>query len=256
MNTNKEEEILIKRMKELSLKSYNQDICTFTDFLNLNELNLYYTIERSLVTKNNILWGGHEHAERKMIAFYHDNDHADNINYQMFPIDCIKIEPQHVKYSEEFTHRDFLGAILNLGIDRSKVGDILIKENCGYVFCSPAIGEYIVDYLIKIKHTAVNCNKVAIKELNIQPTLYPINGTVSSIRLDSIISLAFRTSRSSISGLISAGKVFVNGKLIISNSYQLKEGDVVSVRGMGKFIFRETLHQTKKGRHAVTILKY
>ena len=89
-----------------------------------------------------------------------------------------------------------------------------------------------------------------------KPNLEEIHGTVSSIRLDSILSVAFHTSRSSLTGLIAGGKVYVNSRLTESNSYTLKEGDVVSVRGMGKFIFKEAGDQTKKNRYKVTLLKY
>lgn len=259
MNLNKDEELLIKRLKELSLQSYNRGVSTFTDFLNLNEQNLFYSVERNLASKTFVLWGGHEDSERKMIAFLCERDYdtvINQFNYELFPIICIKITPCNAKYSDTFTHRDYLGAILNLGIERGKIGDILIQDNIGHVFCNPTIGTFIVDHLYKIKHTSVHCEISQQDNIDIKPSLKELHGTVSSIRLDSILSLAFNTSRSSLTGLISGGKVFVNGKLILSNSYTLKEGDVVSVRGLGKFIYKETSHQTKKGRYSVSVLKY
>jgi RNA-binding protein YlmH len=94
------------------------------------------------------------------------------------------------------------------------------------------------------------------RDFDYKPKFQEIVGTVSSVRLDSILSVAFHTSRSSLTGLIEGGKVFVGGKVILSNSYTLKENDVVSVRGLGKFIYVGTSYQTKKGRYSVKILLY
>ena len=84
----------------------------------------------------------------------------------------------------------------------------------------------------------------------------PITGTCASVRLDSLISLAFKTSRSSIVHCIEEGLVFVNGKLITSNGYEPKEGDIISVRKKGRFIFDGVSRRTKKGRLGVRILLY
>ena len=92
--------------------------------------------------------------------------------------------------------------------------------------------------------------------INYTPDLQQIKGTVSSVRLDSLLPLAFSSSRSKLSGLIEGAKVFVNGKLITSNGYQVKEGDLISVRGLGKFRFEEAGKITKKNRISVTIQKY
>ena len=89
-----------------------------------------------------------------------------------------------------------------------------------------------------------------------EPKVREITGTAASVRLDSLLSLAFGASRSSLTGLIEGGKVFVNGRLVTSNGYQPKEGDLVSVRGMGRFRLQGIGGQSKKGRSYVTLLKY
>ena len=83
-----------------------------------------------------------------------------------------------------------------------------------------------------------------------------IQGTVASVRLDAMIALAFSSSRSSMLGLIEGGKVFVNGKMVVSNGHPLKEGDIISVRGYGKFQYEGMGHTTKKGRCSVTVSRY
>ncbi len=252
MKLEKEELILQKRMIDLSKIAERKNINTFTDFLNLAEINLFYSIKNELSTVEYGLFGGYEGAERKVLCFYGDTSVKAFTCY----ISCIKISPLNKKFSDDLNHRDYLGAILNLGIERCMIGDILVKEKEGYVFCETSISRYIIDNLDKVKHTNVKLSIVSGDELDIKPNFKEIRGTVSSERLDAIIALAFNTSRSSITSLITGGKVYIDGKLVLHNSYNLKINETISVRGHGKFIYKGLENQTKKGRYYVTILKY
>ncbi len=248
----KEDEIFCKRIAELSHQSYTRGICVYSWFLNLNEFNLFLRTIHNLSHATYQFWGGYQEAERRVICFYDD----DSFHHVNFPISCIQIKPAHLKFSDALNHRDYLGAILNLGIDRSKIGDILIEETGAYVFVITDIAPFILDQLTKIKHTNVTLALVNGDELQIHPKTQEVFGTISSIRLDSVLSVAFNSSRSSLTGLIAGGKVFVNGRLIESNHYVPKEGDIISVRGHGKFVFRSILDKTKKDRFKVLIEKY
>lgn len=252
MKPQKEELLLKKRMIELSKMAERKYINTFTDFLNLAEINLFYSIKNELATVEYGMFGGYDEAERKVLCFYGDTSVRAFSSY----ITCIKILPLNKKFSDDLSHRDFLGAILNLGIERCMIGDILVREKEGYVFCETSISEYIIDNLEKVKHTNVKLSVVKGEELDIKPNFKEIRGTVSSERLDAIIALAFNTSRSSITSLITGGKVYVDGRLVEHNSYNLKENETISVRGHGKFIYKGLENQTKKGRYYVTLLKY
>ena len=111
-----------KRMKELANTAYQRDIVTFSDFLNLNEQNIMKSRIFSIPGIRMEWYGGYENAERQMVAF-----HPDALVFPWeYPIDCLKIEPKSVKFSDKLTHRDYLGALLNLGIERNVLGDILI----------------------------------------------------------------------------------------------------------------------------------
>lgn len=252
MNIEKEEQILRKRLLELARAADNKGICTYTDFLNLNEINIFFKIKNDIPNISYDLFGGYEEAERKVICFYG----CDSVKAFSDYITCIRILPLNKKFSDDLNHRDFLGAIMNLGIERSKIGDILVKEKEGFLFCETVISNYIIESLNKVKHTSVVCNITDMNTDHIQPNFKEIRGTVSSGRLDAVIALAFGTSRSSIIGLIAGGKVFVDGRLVESNSYMLKENEIISVRGHGKFIYKGMQNQTKKGRFYITILKY
>lgn len=248
----KEDQLLTKRLKELAFNTFNKGFTTYSDFLNLNELSLLLSIKKELPPVEMDLYGGYEGAERKMVCFYQFTNDYD----RAFPIHCVRITPRNEKFCDALTHRDYLGALLNLGIERYTIGDIIIKNKEGYVFCSSKMCDYIIQNLIRIKHTDVRCTQDDELMMNITHEFQEIRGTVASVRLDAVLSLAFQGSRSSLSNLISAGKVYVNSRLIESNSYSLKEGDVVSVRGYGKFIYQEQQNQTKKGRYFVVLMKY
>jgi RNA-binding protein YlmH len=255
MNFNKDELILRKRLLDLSKTADIRGISIFSDFLNLNEQNIVTSLKNELPRIKYFAYGGFNDAERKVLCFC-GNEQVTDQEEVNFPIACIKVVPISQKFSDALNHRDFLGAVLNLGLDRSKVGDILINENEGYLFAHTGISTFIVDQLVKVKHTLVSTSIIDRKDFDYKPKFQEIVGTVSSVRLDSILSVAFHASRSSLTGLIEGGKVFVGGKEVLSNSYTLKENDIVSVRGLGKFQYVGTTYQTKKGRYSVKILLY
>jgi RNA-binding protein YlmH len=252
MNTEKEELLFKKRLLDLARTAYNKNLNTYTDFLTLNEVSIFHSIKPELPNINCELFGGFDSAERKILCFCGDSSVKAFSGY----IACLKIIPLNKKYSDDFNHRDFLGSIMNLGIERGKIGDILVKEKEGYVYCEAKLSAFLTDNLQKIKHTNIRCEVLEKDAPAISVDFKEIKGSVASPRLDAVIALAFQSSRSSILSLISGGKVFVDGRLVESNSYQLKENETVSVRGYGKFIYKGLENQTKKGRYYVSLLKY
>ena len=246
------DDFLLKRIRELANLSYQRDIVTFTDFLNLNEQNQLAALKLQKTGVNVKLFGGYDHAERQMAAFYPE---AVSFSWE-YPVECLKIMPKALRFSESLSHRDYLGAILNLGVDRSVVGDILIKDKEAWVFCLRKMSDFFIENLIRVRHTTVLVTRVEQAEEIPQPQFETINGTCASVRLDALIGLAFQASRSSMVSFIEGGLVFVNGRLITSNGYEPKEGDIVSVRGKGRFIYDGVSRQTKKGRLGVRLRKY
>lgn len=261
MNQDKEEIIIKKRLLESAQLAYQKGIAVYTDFLGLAEQNLFFTAIKEFPPVTYSCYGGVKDAERFCICF----DGRESVKgltktepeeCYLFPISCVCLSDLSGKYGEALTHRDYLGALLHLGISRSKVGDIYIKENAAYVFCTTTIAEFICKELCTVKHTQIHCEIVYPDEELLRPNLKEITSTVASLRLDAFLSVAFQTSRSSLSALIDAGKTFVNGRLVLKAGAQLEEGDIVSVRGKGRFLVSEIKNQTKKGRTVVTISKY
>ena len=160
------------------------------------------------------------------------------------------------KFAEDLTHRDFLGALMNLGIKREKLGDIIIHENEGYLFCLEQIADYIVDNLTRVKHTSVTVeienNSEKISHLYKDDYKSQII-LVDSKRLDAIIAKTYKISRTSSLNLFVAGKVYVNGRQCTSNSQLIKNGDIISVRGKGRIKYMGNEGVSKKGRTRLEI---
>ena len=237
----KEEALLIKRFKELENRSYNRGVYEYSDFLNMHEQDL---LLKNIKT-NFSLFGGYLNAERQIAVFGSEEEFGFSLTY---PITCILVSPLMQKFADDLTHRDFLGSVLGLGIKRETIGDIIIKNNTGYIFCLDTVANFITENLKKVRHTSVKCEKTndAPKEVNPEPIEKFI--IVASERLDVIIAEIYNLSRSDSNTLFLAKKVFVNGKLTENNSHKIKIGDKISVRGYGRFTWLGTSGETKKGR--------
>lgn len=248
---------------DLSRLANRRDIVTFSNFLNLNELHVFHQIAADMETKYQ-LSGGYEYAERQMIAFIPDALYlpmcTEEINWRSntweFPIACLLFTPTYPKFAEELTHRDVLGALMNLGIERSRIGDIRLEEQKYYIFCENSLADYLIDSLVQIKHTIVSGQKTDARLHHMEQRFDVLAGIVASKRLDNVVSFVTGKSRSQSVGIIQAQKVFVNERLITSNAYDCKEGDIISIRGFGKFIYAGSSGETRKGRIKITVKKY
>ena len=259
----KEEQIFFKRIKELAQSAYNKEICTFTDFLTLYEINLFYQIKQELVSVSYSMSGGYPDAERKLICFDGRSDviqptaKAEELPPDFYyPISCLKIYPTAAKFAEVLSHRDYLGAVVNLGLDRSKLGDLILKENEAFLFCKSQVADFLLEQLEWVRHTKVTVVQFLVQQVSFERNYEVIHTTVSSIRLDAVIAAAFHHSRSKMVSLITQGNVYINGALVTNVSHVLKQEDIISVRGYGKVKVGEQGNLSKKGRINITLLKY
>lgn len=248
----KEEQMLYKHLKDLAQTCSKRDICVFSDFLTLNEQNIFLSDISGMPQVEIELTGGYEYAERKLICFSPVGAWCKI----PAPLSLVRVKPVQQKFAESLSHRDYLGAVLNLGIERCKIGDLLVEEDGCAIICMEQMATLIASELTRIRHTTVTCQIEDFNNIDYKPKFIDITGTVSSLRLDAIIALVFKGSRSKMIGFIESEKVFVNGKCITSNSFQLKEGDIISVRGLGKFIYNNIVTKTKKDRLLISVKKF
>lgn len=267
MNLTKEEQIILKHYHDLINLSYQRSIPAYSQFGSMSELELAYKALDEFYGHQNVseevqykLYGGYPEAERKIICFLPD-DRQSPVVEQDFPIACIRFLPANKKFCDELNHRDYLGTIMGLGITRDRIGDILVKKDpvfkagTAYAFCKKDMVP-LLEGITRIKHTTVVAKEVAFSSADWKITYKTITGSVSSFRLDAILALAIRTSRSQTVALIQSGKVFLNGRICTENAKKLEEGDIFSIRGYGKFRYDKANAISKKGRYHITVQQY
>lgn len=236
-----------KRFEELAQRANDREYSVFSDFLGLSEISEISAMRFSVPVT---LWGGYENAERCVACFGDREYFADKSDY---PIKCILIKPVNQKFADTLSHRDFLGSLMGLGIRREVLGDIIISENKGYLFCLETIADYIIENLTQVRHTTVKCELTDNIPTDILPQPENLEIIVSSERLDVIVSAIYKMSRSQVLPVFHTEKVFVNGVVKTSPSAILNVGDKVSVRGFGRFIYNGVLRHTKKDRLVINI---
>ena len=253
VTTEKEVAQFKSRLKELARRSYEQNMFTFTPMLGFIEQTIFGELEEELSYAGYTIFGGHENAERVVIRF----GKPEELGYEEpFPIVLIHMKPLLQKFSDEFSHRDFLGALMNLGISRDLLGDILVGDRQGFLFCQASIAEFICRELTQVKHTHISCSIAS--ELSEYEEKPPVEEEhlVASERLDGLVAQIYNLSRSQSLTLFRDKQVFVNGRLTENNSRGCKPGEVVNVRGFGKFIYDGIGYTTKKGKQRVKIRIY
>ncbi len=188
-----------------------------------------------------------EDAERRMISF-------NNTYESPFPMKLIKI--QNTSKFSSLAHRDFLGGILSLGIERSKLGDLLVDENVCYVPVHEDIEDFVLYNISKI--SKVVCKAEIIDNLELIPkrTFEEEVILVSSLRIDGIVSKITRLSRAKAQVMIEQGQVLIDYVKIKDKSYELKGEERITIRGLGKFILGNSIGNSKSGRIKIIIKKY
>lgn len=197
-----------------------------------------------------LFWGGFPGAERAMLGLFPDYmDPAPGL----FPICAVAFT---YRKSDRPGHRDFLGAMLSLGVERSVIGDIRVGEGRSVAFVKEEMAAYFADNLQKIGRIGVKAALGAEEPLPGGPTFAEIKGVAASNRLDCLTAIAARTSREKAGAMVQAGLVQLNHRETLSPSARIEEGDVLSIRGHGKFIIDRLGPQTQKGRLSVQCRKY
>ena len=172
----KEEQLFRKRIQELAENAYSRDIPLHTDFLTLAEQTVFQNMSATLPPVKFVLSGGFPMSERKVLCFlasYEEELYAP-------PFVCLKIVPANRRFAEKLTHRDYLGAIMNLGIERAMIGDIVLQDGNAWAFVMEKMSRYLAENLTMIRHTSVVTEITADFSELPEPEMEEISGTVSS----------------------------------------------------------------------------
>jgi len=231
--------------------------CTCTRYLSPKEIYLlqkYIKLQHPDIRY--LVDGGYPDAERKLIfvlSEYYEESYIEKEDYYRL----LRIEGS--RYSVN-SHKDYLGALLGLGFEREMIGDICIEGNSAYVFVLPKVWDFL--QINPCPLTAVGRDKVRVTSVDIQTahrfkrSFENISASVSSLRLDAVVCAITPLSREKSSNAIELGLVTHNYEVASRSITQVKDLDVISVRGHGKFVIKLTDRTTKKGKIKINAMKY
>ena len=222
----------------------------FVGFLDEREQRLLRNLMEKTRNENYMFWGGYEAAERVVFGAFPacaDPEPGE------FPFSAVTVS---YREQDDLCHRDFLGALMALGIERSTVGDILTEPGRCVLFLRKEVLPYVLQQIRKIGAVGVTVTPGAEQPYPEGRRFRTISTVVSALRADCVVTACTGLSREKAKSRISAGLVAVNYEICDSPSMLLRQGDVLSVRGVGKFRLEETGRLTRKGRIGIEIKKY
>jgi len=246
-----ENRIFIGRMMEYLDRCERTRQRIFTDFLHPLQVKIATELAKSQSSVQLDFHGGFEDAERRMAVFLPD---WDSVQSEEFPIVILKMTDRG--WSRTLSHRDFLGALLGLGIKREKMGDLLVRERICFAAVHRDIAGFLETNLERAGRSSLIVQRAAGEDLHIEPKYNEMRITVASPRLDGVVGAVFGLSRAKAAGLIKGEKVKQNWEIEIRTDTALQQGDIVSVGGKGKFKVGEFAGVTKKGRSVMVIKRY
>ena len=254
----KDDKILLSQVLDKIETCENKNKIQNTAFLDLAQIELVQKFINKLKIENYISYGGFEQAERKIFVFYPEKFNPEVVTKNISNIvQIVRIQvPNDLK--GKYTHRDYLGAVIKLGVKREKIGDIIVDENGADIIIDKDISKFLLENLGGLTRfsksiiTLQNIKNLRTVEIRKQE----IEIIVSSLRMDNIISELARCSRNKAIDIINMERVFVNFQCETKKTKQIKIGDMITIRGKGRFYIKELVGRTKSGRTIIKIEKF
>lgn len=229
-----------------------------TDFLDMYQISLVENFLRKIKFQNYCFYGAHDEAERKILIVFPEKYNISMIekNYTKI-VKSIRIELPEDDIGK-FNHRNYLGGIVKLGINREKVGDILVFDNGADIIVKNETAEILkteLQTLTRFQNATMQI--IEITELRKQEIkIEEIKIIVPSLRLDNVVSDLAKTSRTKAVEIIDSERVFINGQCETKQSKSVKIQDIITIRGKGRFVIKEISGTTRSGRPVLVIEKY
>lgn len=242
--TNSEETEFCRHIKDLAVLGEKIGTPRFSAFLTEREQQLAAATAH-YVGVDFGFWGGYEAAERKMFC-------SLSAANEDFPLEAVTF---FFREKDKLTHRDFLGALMSLGLKRDQIGDIAVKNGGAVIFATDNAMRVITTEVEKVGRVGVKLESGIRIELP-QQEYIDIPAIIASSRIDVLVAAACNISREKAAALIKSGAVVLSGVVINSTSKTVEEGEIFSVRGYGKFIFSQLGCETRKGKSHAVIKKY
>lgn len=245
-----EDALLKARLSDAADLCDRRSCARFVGFLDERQRLVAEALLRQIPMIRYRFYGGHPEAERTLVGIFPSFLEPDEADFPLTPVGF--------SYRREaaLSHRDFLGALLSCGIKREKIGDILCAEGLAVAFVDADIAPFVAEQVDKVKREGVRCTCPYTGELPAAHTFREMRDTVASPRLDAVVKAAAGFSREEAARRIAAGLVSLNHTPCLSSSATVREGDVLSLRGVGRFRVEAIGPPTRKGRLFLTLQKY
>ena len=246
----KEDEILLSSIEDKFSQCQSQNIMTSTQFLDPRQAVMAM---ESFGKTRHLFFGGYEDAERRIMVFL--PDYLADIPAEDQPLAVLRVSSP--KGSRQLSHRDYLGSILALGVNRSVVGDIIVKPNEADIIILKSMGEFFLTNYDQAAHNNLTAQILPIEQLDRgEIRVQEKRDTIASLRLDNFVSSAFNLSRTKAQDAVKSGLVFTNNLQILKPDFTVKEGDKIVLRGFGKAVLKEVGGRTKKDRLVIIMELY
>lgn len=244
MDSIKEEQLLRARIADLCAQSEQRGRPAFSDFLDLHGQK----IAREEVGKNGVFFGGFPQAERVMLCIS-----PFPVQEKNYPLCAVRIS---VGGYRELSHRDYLGTLMALGLKREKLGDILVDKEGATLFVCTAVAPFVCENLVRVGGDGARAERLPeLPKVDWTTQVEERSGVIASPRFDCAVSEFAGKARGRASELIERGLALLNA-VEAEPSARISEGDILSIRGVGKFRVCDLAGRTKKGNIVVRYEKY
>ena len=250
-----EERVLLARVLDKLELSRSRGVPAHTSFLSPGEQALVTDLLNACGRPRHHFWGGYPDSERNICFFPAQWQEPDDVLTD--PEGHLTAVQAKFPADASLTHRDILGALMGMGVRRDTVGDILVgKESCDLIVL-PSVAGFLKDNLTSAGRVRLRVEQIGLDEIDLPvQQRKTLHDTVAALRLDSVLAVGFSISRSKAAQLIAAGRCAVNWRETTKSDLALREGDVISCRGLGKCKLTEVGGLSRKGRINITMERY
>lgn len=247
-----EDRILLAKLWDKIQAGMTKNIFAHTGFLSAHQLQLAQYLFGACQGLTD--FGGYPDAQRRILAYLPEYLDEQYLTTDDSPVVCLRAG---FYQGDRLTHRDFLGALMGMGITRESIGDILVRQGACDFFVTEKIAPFILQNLESAGRTKLTVTQIPLTQAVIpEESFEQLRDTVASVRLDSILASGFSISRAVANGHIQAGKAMIDGVVCTKPDRIPAEGCAISLRGFGKLKLTQIGHTTKKGRISVVIHRY
>lgn len=243
-----EDSLLLARVRDAVRLCQKRHAPSFVGFLDERQRGVVQVSAAAEAGVCTGFWGGYPQAERVFFGAF-----PGEIRTDAFPIVPVLFT---YRAQTALSHRDFLGAFMAAGVCRDTVGDILCGQGRTVALLDAAVADFLCSCVDQVGREGVKITVPYTGGWDFAAQTQEYTDTVASLRLDAVLHVMLRDSRARAAQLIETGAVSVNHAPCLSVSRLLAEGDVISVRGSGRYALRQVGHLSKKGRIFITVAKF